>query len=116
MHELGVLSAVVKTVEDIAKKENIQTITKLVLEVGELSGMVPRYIENCYPAAVYKTFLENTELDMNVVEGIVKCKRCGEEFSAYKNDFVCPICKGKDLDIISGKDFIIKEIIVPEDE
>ena len=38
MHELGILSAMVKTIEKIAETENLEKIEKIVLEVGELSG------------------------------------------------------------------------------
>ena len=37
MHELGLLSAMVKTIEGIAKEEQLERIEKIVLQVGELS-------------------------------------------------------------------------------
>ncbi|MCC5428918.1 hydrogenase maturation nickel metallochaperone HypA, partial [Clostridium botulinum] len=52
MHELGVIIEVVKTVEDIAIKNHLTKIDTIVLQIGELSSMIPKYIEECYPAAV----------------------------------------------------------------
>jgi len=111
MHELGLLSAVVKTVEGIMEKENLTEVEKIVLQVGELSGVIPRYVEECYPAAVYKTPLEKTKLEMEVVPGIVRCRDCGEEFSGYLYDLRCPKCGSEKLDALSGRDFLIKEIL-----
>ena len=43
MHELGLLSAMVKTIEGIAQEERLERVEKIVLQVGELSGVVPAY-------------------------------------------------------------------------
>lgn len=111
MHELGILSALVNTIEGIIKKERLTEVEKIVIEVGELSGIVPRYVEQCYPAAVYHTFMEKTVLELIVVEGIVKCRGCGLVFHAVKHDFSCPDCTGQDLEILMGNDIIVKELV-----
>lgn len=90
MHELGVISSMVKTIEEIIKEQGFTKVQKLVLEVGELSGVVPHYMEACYPAAVYKTFMEDSVLEMETIPGIVLCKDCGKEFNAMAEDFACP--------------------------
>ncbi len=111
MHELGVISSMVKTIEEIIKKEGFTEVQKLVLEVGELSGVIPHYMEVCFPAAVYKTFMENTILEMETVPGIVRCKDCGREFNATAQDFTCPECGSHNMEILSGNDVMIKEIL-----
>lgn len=111
MHELGIISSMVKTIEQIVQEQGLTQVQKLVLEVGELSGVVPRYTEECYPAAVYKTFMQDTVLELETVPGIVRCRTCGREFNAMQQDFHCPQCGGEDLEILSGNDVIIKEIL-----
>lgn len=110
MHELGIISSMVKTIEEIIKEQGYTQVHKLVLEVGELSGIVPHYMEVCYPAAVYKTFMENSVLEMEVIPGIVRCKDCGKEFNATAHDFTCPHCQSQNMEILSGNDVMIKEI------
>ncbi len=111
MHELGIISSVVKTVENIMRQEGLTQVQTIVLQVGELSGVVPHFVEECYPAAVYETFMENTELKMEIIPGIVRCKDCGEEFSGVRYNLKCPKCGSEHLDALSGREFIIKEII-----
>lgn len=111
MHELGIISSMVKTIEQIVQEQGLTQVQKLVLEVGELSGVVPRYMEECYPAAVYKTFMQDTVLELETVPGIVRCRTCGREFNAMQQDFHCPQCGGENLEILSGNDVIIKEIL-----
>lgn len=110
MHELGILSAMVKTIEKIAETEKLEKIEKIVLEVGELSGVVPSYLESCYPAAVYKTFMENTKLELQIVPGIARCNECQEEFNAVECNLKCPKCGSQNLTALSGRDLLIKEI------
>ena len=81
-----------------------------MLQVGELSGVVPSYLESCYPAAVYKTFMENTALELEIVPGIARCNDCGAEFNAVACDLQCPECASQNLTALSGRDLVIKEI------
>ena len=110
MHELGVLNSMVHTIERIIKEENLTKVHKLVIEVGELSGLVPRYLEVSWPAASYKTFMENTTLELIIIPGIVKCRTCGRVFNAVYSDLSCPECGSATMDILEGDDLIIKEI------
>ena len=110
MHELGLISSMVKSIERIVEEQGLHEVKKIVLEVGELSGVVPHYMEACYPAAVYKTFMENTVLELETIPGIVRCRDCGKEFNAMAHDFRCPVCEGQDMEMLSGNDVLIKEI------
>ncbi len=111
MHEVGIVKAVISTVKGIMEEQELECVGKIVLQVGELSGIVPSYLEACYPAAVDNTFMEDTELELEVVPGISRCLDCNEEFNAYKEDFTCPVCRSKTLEALSGKEFMIKEIV-----
>jgi hydrogenase nickel incorporation protein HypA/HybF len=111
MHEVGVLMEVVKTVENFAKKNRVTKIQTLVLQIGELSSMIPKYIEACYPAAVDGTILQETELKIEILPGNGICKECNKVFNLIENSNKCPKCEAKDWDILCGKEFMIKEII-----
>lgn len=111
MHEAGIISSLVKKIERITREEGVTEVETVVLEVGELSGVIPSYMEKCWPAATYKTFMEGTELRMETVPGIVKCRDCGELFNAMEMDMKCPECGSVDLEMMSGNDLMVKEII-----
>lgn len=113
MHELGVVIEVVKTVENIARENALTKIDTLVLQIGELSSMIPRYIEVCYPAAVEGTLLQDTKLEIEVLPGNAICHDCNKVFNVIENNSKkkCPNCKSKDCEILCGREFMIKEII-----
>ena len=111
MHELGICDALLKMVDKIAKDEQLDGIKKITVEVGTLSGVVPRYLEDCWTAVVDGTAYLDTEFVVEVVVGKAKCFDCGTEFSADINDkLICPHCGGNRLVPISGRDLTLKEI------
>ncbi|BCN31797.1 hydrogenase maturation nickel metallochaperone HypA/HybF [Anaeromicropila herbilytica] len=111
MHELGVVIDVIHTVENFAKKNEVTKIEKLVLQIGELSSMIPRYIEACYPAAVEGTMLENTKLEIEVLPGNGICRKCNKVFNLIEHHNRCPECHSNDFEILCGREFMIKEIV-----
>lgn len=111
MHELGVVIEVVKNVEDFAKQNGLTKIDTLVLQIGELSSMIPRYIEACFPAAVDGTLLQDTKLKIEILPGNAMCKKCNKIYNLLENINVCPYCKSDAWELLSGKEFMIKEIV-----
>ena len=112
MHEVGIISSMLKTIEEVMEQEQLTKVEKIVLQVGELSGVLPHYMEICFPAAVYKTRFQDTKLEMDIIPGIARCNRCGREFNGLKYDLTCPDCGNRDdFQRLSGEELIIKEII-----
>ena len=102
---------VVRSVEDFAVKNGVSKIDTLVLQIGELSPVVPHFIEACYPAAVDGTLLEQTKLKIEILPGNAICKDCNKVFNFLENKKKCPKCDSTHSEIISGREFLIKEIV-----
>ena len=115
MHELGIVMEIVRVVEGVAKEQGINEVDTIVLQIGELAPIVPQYIEECFPAAIDGTFMENTKLEIEIMPGNGLCKKCGLVFIVLSSKGECPRCRSKEFEILSGKDFFIKEIRVPDD-
>ncbi|HWQ58225.1 MAG TPA: hydrogenase maturation nickel metallochaperone HypA [Clostridia bacterium] len=111
MHELGVLAEVVRVVEETARKQNLTEIESLVLQIGELSPMIPYYVEQCYPAASYGTLLEHTRLEIEVLPANGHCRACGRVYSVAENRRVCPACGKAEFELLGGREFTIKQIV-----
>lgn len=111
MHELGVVFEVVKTVENFALSNQLTKIDTVVLQIGELSSMIPKYIEACYPAAVDGTLLEESRLKIEIIPGNGLCRECKKVFNIAANNGKCPHCESRDWELLSGKEFFVKEVI-----
>jgi len=112
MHEVGILCAILKKVDKIVEEENLTHVEKIVLQVGQLSGVVPHYMDECWPAAIYKTKYQDTKLELEVIPGIVRCEECGMEFNGFMYNLICPSCNRETKTTpLSGRELIIKEIV-----
>ncbi len=111
MHELGIVYEVIKIVDRFAQENQLTRVDKIVLEVGQLSQAIPRFLEECYPAAVSETAYEDTKLEIIVLPANAKCKNCNEVYNVIKYRKICPQCDANQYELISGQEFNIKEIV-----
>lgn len=111
MHELGIIIEVVKQVETYAQENNLTEVEKIVLQVGELSSMYPKYIEDVYPIAVERTSLKDTKLEIEMLPGLGTCKSCNFGYNLVLNKNKCPLCGSEEYLVISGTEFYIKSIV-----
>ena len=113
MHELGICDALLKMVRDIAKEEELEEISRITVEVGSLSGVVPAYMSDCWIAVTDGTELQDVEFVVEELEGTARCLDCGEEFPADVDHLRCPKCGSSKLTPLTGRDLTLKEILAP---
>ena len=111
MHELGICDALLKMVRDIAKEEELEEISRITIEVGSLSGVVPAYMSDCWVAVADGTELQAAEFIVEELMGTAQCIDCGEKFTADVNRLRCPKCGGEKLVPLTGRDLTLKEIL-----
>lgn len=111
MHELGIVYEVIKVVDNFVKENNLSKVEKIVLEIGQLSQAIPRFIEECYPAAVDETPYEKTRLEIITLPANGECRVCNELYNIVENRKICPKCGGEDFKLISGEEFNIREVV-----
>lgn len=116
MHEIGVVRQILRTVEDFAKENNVEKIDEIVLDIGELSLVIPKYVEEIYPAVVKGSILDGTKLIMNTVPGLAECDDCDEIFNVVEHEGYCPNCGSFEKTVLSGRDCSIKELHIAQDQ
>lgn len=115
MHEIGIVRQIVRTVTDFAAENDVKEIAEVVVDCGELSLVIPKYLRELYPPVTEGTILEHSKLVINEIPGMAECDDCDEIFNVVKNKGYCPVCGSFEKTILTGKNFGIREIHVPED-
>ena len=115
MHELSIMMEVIRIVDETAAENNVDQLKAVVLQVGELSGVVPIFLNEYWPMLTAdKPLYKDSELIIETIPGIARCKKCGTEFNVIENEGWCPKCASFEKDLVTGREFSIKELLVPE--
>ena len=114
MHEIGIVRQMLRTVTAFAEENGIEEIREVVVDCGELSLVIPEYLEEVYPAVVKGSLLQDAALAIRVIPGFAECEACDEIFNVVENKGFCPNCGSFEKTVLSGKDFTVREIVVPE--
>lgn len=114
MHELGIMIEVAKQVERAAKLNKVKRVEKVVLQIGELSTVIPYYVRDVWPAAIDGTSLEGTKIEIETIRATGRCKACHVVFELVPNQGQCPHCRARDFEEVGGREFLIKELVVED--
>ena len=69
MHETHLIEPIIKGILEHAKKESAQTVTKVHLKVGVLTGVKEESFKETFRVLAQGTMLENTRLELTFFPG-----------------------------------------------
>ena len=52
MHELGLVFEMARVIEESLAGEDVTAVDTVVIEIGEVSSVVPHYFESCFPLSL----------------------------------------------------------------
>ena len=94
MHELGIVFHIIRTVEDVAKENHVARIQRVTLQLGEVSGVVESYLQDCWKWAAAKSeILPGAALTVEQIPAITLCEDCGQQYPTVPHGRTCPHCK-----------------------
>jgi hydrogenase nickel incorporation protein HypA/HybF len=108
MHELAITEQIVS---GVSERVGDQRVTRVVLEIGRLSGVVPDAVRFCFDLCAEGTSLAGARLDIVQLSGRGRCRACGEEAEIDDPLALCG-CGSADLDVRGGQELRIREVEV----
>ena len=111
MHELGIVFHVIKSVEEVGRQNRLTRVSAVTLEIGEVSGVVPSYLTDCWNWAVKRTeLLPEAALRIETIPAATYCDGCGREYPTVRYGRTCPHCGSERTWLRRGSEINIKEI------
>ena len=111
MHELGIVFHVIKSVEEIAQENELTKVSAVTLSIGEVSGIVPSYLTDCWRwAADRSEMLRGARLQIEPVLAVTLCDACGKTYDTVPQGRTCPYCGSGDTHLLQGNACSIREI------
>jgi hydrogenase nickel incorporation protein HypA/HybF len=112
MHELGIVFQIVKTVEQVAEENMLNSIKSVTLELGQVSGVVHNQLKNCWKWATDKSkTLNGTLLIIDEIPAVTFCETCNETYATIEYGKTCPHCSSSNTYLIAGSEMNDKEIL-----
>ena len=94
-----------------AQQEQLTKIGKVVLQVGEVSGIMTdlftdawNYFKGRHPV------LKDSELVLDQIPAVTWCDSCKRTYETVKYGKECPFCHSGETWLVKGDECIIKEI------
>ena len=112
MHEMSIAINIVDIAVDTAHKDNAKKINEIIVEIGNLAGIIPESLIFCYDSACKNTMAEGSQLNLKIIQATAICESCGFKFNADSHVPLCPKCENLVLQVSGGRDLKIKSINV----
>jgi hydrogenase nickel incorporation protein HypA/HybF len=106
MHELAITQSIVEAACETAGDARV---TRVLLEIGTLTGVIADSIRFCFDLCTRSTVLEGATLQINEVAARAHCIECNAEFQVENSFALCP-CGSANVEIRAGNELRIKEV------
>lgn len=103
MHELGIVFHIIRTVEDVARQNDVTRIRRVTLQLGEVSGVVESYLQDCWKWAAAKSeLLPGAVLTVETIPAVTVCEDCGQQYPTVQFGRTCPHCQSPRTHLLQG--------------
>ena len=114
MHEFSIAVQIVEQVGQIVKRHGSQKATKVVLSIGEASGIEPVALQTALQSVKTNSCMEHATVVLQPVKATIQCSQC-QSVSPIEKEMdiygLCPHCQGFTT-IVEGREMTIKSIDV----
>ncbi len=116
MHEMGIVIHLARTLEETAAEEHLSKIGSVTLQVGEVSGIITDYFEDCWNYFKKKhPVLAESVLKLETLPAVTWCDSCKKTYPTVQYGRECPYCRSGETWLLTGNECIIKEIEAEEE-
>ncbi len=96
--------------ESAARENRLQYITRVVLEIGQFSGVEPELLRFAFEVIKKGTILERAEIEMQVPPLLLYCRECENEYLGEMEDLRCPVCLKEQFRVLKGREMVVRSI------
>lgn len=76
------------------KENHVARIQRVTLQLGEVSGVVESYLQDCWKWAAAKSeILPGAALTVEQIPAITLCEDCGQQYPTVPHGRTCPHCQ-----------------------
>jgi hydrogenase nickel incorporation protein HypA/HybF len=112
MHEQSIVESILTLALQNAKNANARRIASINLIVGDYTGVVEDAVSFYFGFLSQNTIAAGAKINYTRVPGQLRCRDCDILFPLQKQDYSCPKCEGKRVEIVGGRELYIETMEV----
>ena len=119
MHELGIMTGVMESVESVAREAGAERVLKVSLQVGVMTEAIEDALQFAFEAlAENNDYFEGATLEVEMIQPKSICTQCGHEFTHGRFPMLCPECGRPFLQVRVGKELRLSssDVGLPDEE
>jgi len=110
MHEYSIVQALLTQCEEIVKENDAQSVQKVVVKIGKMSGVEPHLLEIAFNTFKEKTICDGADFVMNVQPLTIECNQCKTITELDEIYYKCPECESLDVRVIDGEEMFLMSL------
>ena len=111
MHELGIVFHMRDLLEEVAEEQGLTRVSKVVVDLGEVSGVMTDLFVDAWEWASDKSdLLRGAELEVHQIDAVTVCDDCGKTYATVPQGRTCPHCGSLHTELLRGRELEIREI------
>ena len=125
MHELSMAQGIIDAVLETAEANNATEVNEVTIEVGRLAMINPEQLQFILDVLVDNTIMQDAKIYFENIPAEIECAKCNFHGEAVLDDsdhyapiVKCPECDSFGVEILNGKDIVVKNIVIekPDEE
>lgn len=110
MHEYSIVQALLTQCEDIARENEAESVTKIVVKIGKMSGVEPHLLEIAFNTFKEKTVCDGADFIINIQPLTIECNQCGATAALDEIFYKCPDCESLDVKVVDGEEMYLMSL------
>jgi hydrogenase nickel incorporation protein HypA/HybF len=108
VHEYSIVAALVERVGEIARERDASSVRRLVVSIGEVSGVEVELLRTAYETFRERTVCEGASLTIRSVPAEWACSLCGASVARGER-LVCAACGGA-CRLVAGEEIVLERV------
>jgi hydrogenase nickel incorporation protein HypA/HybF len=110
VHEMALTESIVEIAVEAAKNQGADKVTRVFVEIGELSCVEPEALQFCFAAVAAGTLAEGASLEIERIAGAGWCADCKKLVPLADRFGLCPDCGGQSVRMTAGGELKVREM------
>lgn len=103
MHEYSIVRALLEQCEQLACEHGAESITKVVVKIGQLSGVEADLLASAFEGFKLSSLLcQRAELELHWQAVVIQCHGCARQSQLQALDYHCPRCQSNEVTLVDG--------------